>query len=274
MARTIEQIAATIIAEKDNHPELAELNSPSQTAIWRLWVYVIAACVWVHESLWDLFREEIEARISQSVVGSLQWYREKALLFQYDNTQPYYLFFDAENRPGYAAINPSHRIIKYAATVEGFNSVVVVKVAKSDASGMPIPLSTAELTSFKDYMLAVKFAGTRLQCLSLPADKLIVDATVYYDPIAPLSIVSSRVENAINTYLRTLEFNGLVYIERIQDAIQKVEGVISVQMNTVEVDYGTGATTINRLHQSLAGYCIIHPAHPLSTSLTYIASNV
>lgn len=274
MARTIQEIFGAIEAEKNASPDLLYLNSPSQTAIWRVWAYVIASCIWAHEKLWDIFWQEIQEKMKRNVPGTLAWYRDKALEFQYNALTAYYIVFNEDNAPIYDTFAPNHRIIAYAATIESFNSVVMVKVAK-DNNGIPEQLNAAELQSFKDYMLSVKFAGTRLKCISLPADQLTINATIYFDPIAPLNVVSDAVKSAINAYLNALPFNGLVYLEQIQDAIQQVKGVISVEMGVCQVSYQGGAPiTINRFLQTLAGYVVVHPSTPLSNTLTFVPSNL
>lgn len=273
MARTIQQIFDSIEAEKNASSALSDLTSPSQTAIWRVWAFIVAAAIWAHETLWDMFWTEVQTVMNRNVVGTLPWYREKALQFQYNPSQPYFIVFDEENRPVYDIIAPADRIITHAAAVESFNSIVIVKAAKS-VSGVPVPLTSLELQSFKDYMFSMKFAGTRLKCISTDPDKISVFANIYYDPIAPFNAVSIAVEEALNLYLNTLPFNGIVYVEKVQNAIQSVKGVVSVEIVSVNVDYGNGVLPITRVHQTLAGYCTINSAFPLSSTLSYNASNV
>jgi hypothetical protein len=273
MARTIAEISQGIIQEKDAQPALAGLNSPSQVAIWRLWIYVTAAAIWAHEKLWDIFYQDVLEKISRSVPGTLLWYRDKAREFQYNPGIAYFINFNQDNRPAYTVAAPQDRIITQAAAIETFNNVLTIKVAKTGA-GQLVPLNPAELQAFKDYMLSIKFAGTRLKCVSLPPDLLTVQASIYYDPIAPLNVVSTGIQTALNTYLTQLDFNGILYLEKIQDAMQQVAGLVSVELTGVSVDYGNGNVPIHRYHQTLAGYCTVNPLTPLSSTITYIASNI
>jgi hypothetical protein len=274
MARTIQQIYDVIEQEKNSKPELASLNSPSQTAVYKVWMWVIAACQWILEVLWDKQVEFMLALIANSVVGSLFWYRKKALEFQWNPSVSYYINFDENGIPIYNELVIADRIVKYAAAVDSFNGLVVVKAAK-DLNGTPVPLDASELLSFKDYMLSIKFAGTKLQCISFSPDLIRAFMKVYYDPISNLAVVKQNVENAANQYLKNLPFNGIFYIERLQDAIQKVEGVVSVEMVNVEANLGTTTIyPINRYYRTVAGYAVFDPNNGLDSTVTYIASNV
>ena len=67
-ARTLNEIYAEIINEKQNYTELnalqpninslqtllAELQTTSKVGIWRLWAYITALAIWTHEKLIDV----------------------------------------------------------------------------------------------------------------------------------------------------------------------------------------------------------------------------
>lgn len=274
MARTIDQIYLAIEAEKNSKPELAPLNSPSQFAIWRLWIYVMAVSIWALEKLWDEHTLELLGIINNNVYGSLPWYQKKAKEFQWDSSTSYIMDFNTQNVFEYTVINPAHRIVKYAAAVESFNGNLVIKAAKAN-NNIPVQLTTTELTSFTDYMQTVKVAGTPLQCVSLPPDLLRIYANIYFDPIANLSVIKANVEAAIMLYLNSLPFNSIIYNEKIQDVIQNVSGVVSCEMTNVSVNMGAGIIyNVNRYYASIAGYVSIDIASPLSSTIVYIPSNV
>lgn len=177
MSRTVSEIKQVIIDEKNAQPELTALNSPSQTAIWNLWAYIIAVFTWFHERLWDAFKQEVEERIAQSKPGTPQWYHSKFLEYQYGYT------LQIDNyQASYAVVDENARIIKRAAIVEQTNGIVLIKVAKENA-GAPVPLSVPELTAFAAYIDDIKYAGTITNIISLPSDKLRCYVTVYYNPI-------------------------------------------------------------------------------------------
>ena len=65
MARTINAIFSEMLEQKNNTPALSSLTSSSATAIWRLLFYVVAFAIYVHESLWDEYRKEVNAAIDE-----------------------------------------------------------------------------------------------------------------------------------------------------------------------------------------------------------------
>lgn len=273
MARSVSAIFNEIVAEKNNQPDLNGLTSTSQTAMWRLWAFIVAFAISLHEQLFDAVIEEVKDRLSQGVPGTLPWYAAKAKEFQYNASTSYLLGFDDYNRAVYSVINEADRIIKYASAVESTGGQVIVKVAK-DSSGTPAPLTVSELNSFTAYMGMMKFAGTRLQCQSNAADKLKLVLTIYYDPIATLTSVQSEVYAKINSYLTSIPFDGLIYVEKIQDAIQSVASVNSVEITSASADTGSGHIGFPRYYQTYSGYAVIDSAFPLSSTLTFVASNI
>lgn len=276
--RTVDDIKALLIESKERvielwndiqtsvltDPQLAALNSTSQSAIWRLWAFVTAVSIWVHEHLWGVFRTEIEAIAARSIAGTPRWYRDMCLKFQYG----YPLQF-VNYAPSYATLDEAARIVTQAAVVETNYGVVVIKAAKG-AAGSLVKLSTAELVAFEAFIGQIKFAGTITQVVSLDADRMRISASVHFNPLYNLSDLQIRVEAAIMGYLQQLPFNGLFYRNALIDAIQAVEGVVDVQLYSVSAAQGSGpASPVFRTYQSVAGYLDVDPAFPLVSTLTY-----
>ena len=174
MARQITEIYDEIIAEKesqatltglqpaidDSQTLLADLTSTSKVAIWRLWAFLMAVAIWTHEKVFDLFREEIEETAKNLKVGTTVWYQQEAFRFQNG---------DAVTWNGsqyiYDPITPANQIIKRAAVQEGANRVVI-KVAKLDGNGDPIPLTAGENAAYTAFVELDKIAGTNVQIIS------------------------------------------------------------------------------------------------------------
>ena len=86
MARTINAIFSEMLEQKNSTPALSSLTSSSATAIWRLLFYVVAFAIYVHESLWDEYRKEVNAAIDEMIPHRPKWYRDKTLAFMKDTT--------------------------------------------------------------------------------------------------------------------------------------------------------------------------------------------
>lgn len=230
MARTIAEIQAQIIATVQADATLSGLNSTSATAIWRLWTYVVASAIWVHESLWDAFKVEVAAIAANLKPHTLLWYRNKALAYQHGGT-----LVAGEDYYDNTGLDPddiaAQKIIKQAAVTETTDGLLTIKVAK-ESGGQLAPLSGGETAAVAAYFGDIKDAGVVLNVRSVNADRLRVQVDVYYDPTI-LSATGERldgqaatpVQDAAKAYLRNLPFDGEFVKARLVDAMQAVEGV-------------------------------------------------
>lgn len=289
MARTITEIYDEMVAEKQSMPTLQglqpaidhsqtllnDLTSKSKVAIWRLLFFVVAVAIWVHEVIFDKHKAEIEARANEVIPGTAKWYRDQCMLFQYGDPLVYL------NRIyQYATIDETKQIIKRTAVIEA-NGQVRIKVAKL-ANGLPVPLSTSELTAFSAYVNQIKFAGTNIAIISHPADKLKISYDVTYNPLVMngngelIENTSIKpVEDAINNYIQNLPFNGILNLTKLTDAVQMAKGVIDPVLNSAEATYGNLAyAPILKNYNANAGYMEIDINFPLDQQINYIPANV
>ena len=253
---------------------LSSANSTSKVAIWRLWVWIMAYALHIHERI-------VERNAQNSRPHTIRWYREQCMnfldglplvwkdgQFQYDLTNVQ----DAENR----------KIVDRVAVLESENGELVLKVAK-DIGGILQPLTPAELVRFKAYVGQIKDAGNRTRFINESADLLAIDLTVYVDPLVIdlqtgqlLSDASGRfpVKDAIRTYLQNLEFNGALVRTFLQDAIQKAEGVRLPIINSVASQYaGFAFVNIVEVRVPESGYFDITDSDLTIQYLPYDVSN-
>lgn len=241
MARTITEIYDEIIAEKESNTSLAgltpdpetsaqllsELTSASKVAVWRLWAYIIAVAIHVHELLFDLFIQEIDAIAAAAPAGTPRWYKKKIEEFQFgDNLQL------INNQYVYDPIDVSNQIIKRSAIEERADGVVIIKVVKDDGNDGLEELNATELAALTSYAQKIKFAGARLAIVSIPADTVNVSYDIYYDPIIPLVDLQSEMQIVVDAFLNNLDFNAAFNITRFTDILQPVNGVIDPVFQT------------------------------------------
>ena len=288
MARTIANIYAAMVAEKQNQPTinslqpnvdteqhlLADITTPSKVANWRLYFYVIAIAIFILENLWDLFKADVDAIVASAIPGTARWYQEQALEFQFGDALVW-----LNNKFQYAVINVANQIIKRSAAIES-GGVVYIKVAKLNGTS-PVKLAPAELTAFQAYMQAIKFAGTQIGIISYDPDLLKLTLNVVYDPLVLASdgsLLSNAgvfpVEDAINDYIAGIVWNGTFNATKLIDAIEAAQGVIDPVLTLAEGKANNASVfnTINQNYQSVAGYMIIDPANALNTTITYTAN--
>lgn len=294
MSRTINTIYNEIITEKETFTSLdglepvpdeaqtllANLTTASKVAVWRLIFYVVAFAIWIHESLFDSFKYEVEVRVLEIISGVLRWYVSQCKAFQFGDD----LIWTGEKYE-YADIISSDAIAKQIVThaaANETNGTIVIKIAKT-TSGVLAKLSVAEKAAFAAYVDKIKFAGTITQIISEDNDLLWIGATIYYDPLVLDSSgtllsdgTTKPVEVAISGYIQGLPFDGIFTVAELVDAIQLAEGVVNIVVTICKGKY-TGIAYIDILnvtsqtYSARAGYMDIDLTYPLSGTLTYIS---
>jgi len=252
--------------------ELAGLSSPSATAIYRLFEFVVAGSIWAFETILDRFRKEVDDSIARAPAGTPDWYADRALEFQLDDP----LVVLPTGKPGYAEGSSGPRIVTRATAKENNTTGrLFLKVAKDGATpGTLAALDPAtELVQVRGYFDRIRFAGTRLEVVSRDADRLLVLGGIYYDPLLPVATVRTNAVAAVQGYLAALDFDGLVYMSKLVDALQAVPGVVDVQLLTVTARVGSAApVAIDRVYETAAGYIIPEdvPGLTLADTLTFL----
>lgn len=283
MARTISQIYNEIVAEKEQMTQLAalqpdpdssqklldDLTSVSKVAVWRLWAFVVATAIWTHEKLWDEFKTEVDAIVEAAVPGTARWYQQQCFLYQHGDEMVY-----QDYKYQYDPVDADKRIVKRAsATEQGGN--VLIKVAKETA-GNPEKLDPDELLAFKSYFAKIKFIGTTAVIISTDPDRINIAAEVFYDPQLLNSngellgdLTQKPVEDAIQDYLKTLPWNGVVLNSAIVDAIQAATGVLDVQLQEVKAKSALASVwqNVTRSYQAVAGYITSNEVNITYTSV-------
>lgn len=289
MARSIPVIYDELVGAKESHTELDglqpnvdssqnfldDLTSTSKVAVWRSFLFCVAVGIWSLEKLMDVHKAWIELRAKELIVGTAAWYAKISLEFQYGDALVY-----ADDVYKYAVINPANQIIKLV-SVNEVGGQVLLKVAKHDAGGLPIPLTPTELTAFQNYIFKLKFAGVKVIVVSRIADLLKVFYTVYYDPLILSStgeLINSPgtfpVEDAINNYIKNLPFDGTFVVTQLTDKIQAALGVVNPVFSNASAKYGANPyVVLGPYYKPNGGYLSIDPAFTLNSTVTYTPYN-
>ena len=231
MARSVDTIYADLIAKKESDSNLDVLNSTSKTAIWRIWLYILAYATNVLESLFDKHYTEVTSIITELKPHTMRWYRQKALAFQYG----FDLISDTDIFDNGTATEEqieASKIIKYAAITEATTeSRLVLKIATEDSAGKLAPITSGQESAFIPYIEEIKDAGVAITVINYLPDILKLNLRIYYDPLVLTSSgVSIRtgkkpVEEALNEFMKELPFNGELVLNSLIDKLQKTEGV-------------------------------------------------
>lgn len=280
MARTIEQIQAGIITDIQATPELAEANSTSKRAIWRLFAFVQASAILLLEQIIDVFVTENDIKISKAIPATASWINSKVLEFQYSAINPQIVQL-VNFAPEYPTKDASLRLISRCSVVTTLSNQVIIKVAKSEP---PTALTSTELSSLQSYVNQIGIMGVNYNCQSLASDKLMIDAEVYYDGQYS-TVISATVIDAINIFLAKLSFNGVLKVSDIELAIRNVVGVNDVLLKNIKMRsdataFGSGTfliqnnTVISRLFPTVSGYIVgeTTAGNTFTDKLTFIAN--
>ena len=211
----------------------------SAVSLENLLFYIVAACHYVLESIFEKFTQDVEQKISRAVVASIPWYFDKAKAFQYGDAlvlNPRTFGYE------YAKINTLKQLVKYVAVRDRGASIEML--VSTEQNGKPTPLSDEVLTAFKHYINAIKIAGVVINVRTRKADELSIAVKVVVDPLKinrqGVDIASSEkvVENAIEKYLADIVYGGTFNKTKLVDAIQRVDGVLDVVLGTCKYKAG------------------------------------
>jgi hypothetical protein len=233
MARSIVEIKQTIIDYK-NTTSLSVIKfkeeGGSSVGIANAFADIVSICINVLEQLWDLMKLNFDSSIAKSGAGTIPWFRERVLEWQYGDAIKY-----SNGVYSYDLLNEEKKIIKFCSITETGNKEILVKVAKGTT---PTALSGGEQVSLGDYLGFIRFAGTQVNVISQASDLCYVNAVIYYDGQYS-DVIQSNVEGAILAYFNNISsadnFDGKIVVNKIEDAIQSVEGVKYVKLNEVSL---------------------------------------
>lgn len=248
MARTIEEIYGGLVAKKDEQiPELSD----SQSAEWRLWLWVFAYGIYLFEAILSVFKNEVEQILTEKQAGSLLWHINKAKAFQLGDS----LTVSALGVLKYAIADTNKQIVKHATATEA-DGTLLLKVAKYDDNNnlVPLNLTNGEFLQFQRYIENVKFAGTKIDVTSLDADVINYDITVYYDPVYLPDGVEQAIKDRLETFRLELDYEGYFYASDFVKAITGVTGVKTVKVNTLTGTQGATTEAIDVSYLVKAGY--------------------
>jgi hypothetical protein len=264
MARTVQTIYDLLVDEKElftsldslvPNPDtaqtfLADFNSTSKVANWRSLFWVVAHSMNAHEVLWELFRDEIDAKILANQFAQLPWYSTESKKFQngfeltYNSNLGRYTYADT------TSVEAENSKIVTQAAAQVINGQVVIKIAKSDGSSGLDPLSTTELSSFTNYIDNIKPAGTNSAIVNQDGDKLRFTCRIEYDPkiidstgllikdstITTLKAGDNPASTAAKNYIKAIPFDNVFRVNDLIDALEGAEGFTNPTLTVCDYD--------------------------------------
>lgn len=290
MARTVNQINDSIVASYvSNMAAIGITITPTEWSrrnLQKLLIFVIAIATAIFEQLLDNYVSAIETKIAQAAPQTAAWFKAQMLKFQFSATDPQILQFDeTEFYPYYPVVDTDLQVIKYVSVVAGTFGTTRIKVA-AQVAGLPADLDTTytgALAAAQNYVDTIAISGITYYVVSGNADRLYVEATIYYQG-GYSAVIQDTVIAAIDAFLAALPFDGMLLLSNLELAIKSVAGVNDVVFSNVQgrsdgTAYGSGTnlvvtnTVTSRLYNTSAGYIISEDTatHTLADSLTFIS---
>lgn len=237
MARTLTEIYTVAKECRNQYLELTEFQNSSKMSILDAFTWVTSSCIWAFENILDVFKVDLAKDLQNRINGSPAYYANALLKYQSGDELE---MNDEGTAFSYPTIDETKRIITRVSysehTEEGFfDKELVLKIA-TGAPGAYERVSEEELLTVRAYFHQISFAGTHATIVSRKGDILVPRVTVYYDGAVSEEEVYSNIENALNDFIANISFNGVIYTQKIIDAIQKADHVVDVYVDTTNSD--------------------------------------
>jgi hypothetical protein len=239
----------------------------SLTSIENQWFDTISFGIYNHEQI-------VSTNALNSRPHNLSWYKEQCLNF-HDGFELVWLDgqFQYNN-----TVTEESKIIDRVAVLESNDGELVIKVA-TDNAGTIEPLSAPQLVRFENYLNLIKDAGNRLRIINQEADQLRMALNVYVD-VSIIDLATGKllnvdgdvypVQEAVESYLANLEFNGGFVKEFFKNKLQEATGVKLPLIESIEWKYaGFDFASFGEWKIPEAGYFKIEEADLTINYLAY-----
>lgn len=257
MARSLKDIHNGMLSDITSNEVLsAALTSNSLYAIFRLFTFIIASAIWIHESFLDQHMLEINYKLANQKSGTKPWYRYMALQFQYgfDLVQDKDYF---DNGAATAEQIEASKIIKYAAVNEAEDSSRVILKIASEVNGVLSDFDDpAQVEAIEDYINEIRVAGVQVTIINYKADRLYINLQIKRDALVLNENGMSKldanypVNEALQEFMKELKFNGELQLSALIDKLQVIPGVLDATLLSAESSW---------IEPSLNGYGIPQP---------------
>jgi len=205
----------------------------SKASIESLFFYTVATDMAALQFLFNQFKMEIEERIKAAIPGTIAWYHNLVMNWEYPK-------------------NSGIRLIKFCSVTEEF-PWLRIKI-NTENHGI-FATESEEMNALRIYLSENKFAGTQINLTSQPPEIITIKMTVWLSAAQYSSdgkIIGTDdkpVEKAINDYLANIVYSGTFFRSRLVDAVQAVAGVNDVELLSAKI----GSTELQATHQSKTG---------------------
>lgn len=237
MARSLTEIYTASKQIRDRYLELTEFRNSSKMSVLDAFTWVVSASIMVFETIMDTFRVDLAKELQNRINGTPAYYANALLKYQSGDE----LLMNEEGTSfSYNTINREKRVITKVSyseyTSDRFNDKILLLKIATGQPGAYRRIEEDELLAIRSYVDKIKFAGTSIHVASRNGDVLIPRVTVYYDGAVSEDEVYGNIEASLNAFIAGIDFDGIVYVQKVIDAIQKAEHVLDVYVSDKSSD--------------------------------------
>ncbi len=271
--RTLEEIIQVIKTKARTFPSLDVFlfkDDPGALtgSAWISAVETVAEAQQVFEVVAETEKAAIQAVADSAPSGNAAWIRARILEFQFGDV----VTIDPNTFVvSYPVVDTTKQIVSRCAVTPTAGNIVQIKVAKGD--NPPEPLTPTELEALQDYYFGtgdtqgIGFAGVNAVFVNQDPDRIYVEGVIRYLGQFTAATVKANVIAAIEAFFDSFQdenFNGVIKMQKLEDAILAVEGVSRFEFATNGIrarDFNTafGSATVispDGFYEAVAGYVI------------------
>ncbi|GIZ09974.1 nucleotidyltransferase [Flavobacterium sp. UMI-01] len=197
---------------------------------------IMALALFIHELFFDQHTKEVNERLANEKAGTKPWYRTMALRFQYGfDLVPDKDYFD--NGTATAEQIENSKIIKYAAVNEAQDSSRVILKIAGETDGVLTDFDDpAQVEAIESYINEIRVAGVEVTIINYKADRLYLNLRIKRDPLVLSADGLSKldgnypVNEALQEFMKELDFNGELRLSALVDKLQLVPGVLDATL--------------------------------------------
>lgn len=226
----VDTTKATMVAVKETDEILSELTTDSKVSVWGALFYIVAVTYQDLKTYFDTHTAYVDAALYNEKHGTLPWYKTKALAYQ----RGYDLVTDADYYDNSELTDTEieeSQIVKYAAVNESDDGkTLIIKIA-TESNDVLEPVSDEEEEAIKFYFEEIRIAGTPINVINSLADQLYLNIQIHINPLLFATDGMQKasgeypIETTINTFLKTVGFNGELVLQDLEIAIRAIEGI-------------------------------------------------
>jgi hypothetical protein len=259
----------------------SKLTSPSLTAIYNLWCYIVASAINLFEQVQDLYIINAESLALKTPPATPLWIQNQVFNYQYDSSgspATNVVVINADYSVGYATKNTAFNIVTLCSVNTLPNNKVQVKAAQGTLTAGYSAITGTALTQLDGFLTEILPAGISHNLISQSADYIAVYGTIYYQN-GYAGVIKSNVTTALKAYIdsisisntsgsQSVNYTGAIKVASIESAILGAEGVLDINItritarpnatafsaSTVVYDLVSGVN--NRQYNTAAGYAI------------------